>query len=530
MLVCTWLVTAAVSSGAHTDGPEFIESIDTQLVIGADGVLDVAHDIRFHPHGDEIRRGLFFELPDDVGPLSGFAARINDRDVEPERDGDALIVAAPEPLPVQRSHRMQISYRAAVPLRETSGGAEQLKWTPVISQFELPWRRASVAISWPDAPAPVQLPPGGERIEGGWRSAYPGPLADASDQAGSTADPSQALHVQWESGTFSAASVRKFRAHWSWRILLVLAILALWGLIHSFWRAVGRDPEIGSVRPSADSPSGISPAAARYIERMGFDAKTFAAALVSLRVKGRISLDPIKKDKKLRIARLGSGSESASPGEQALESALFADEPQVELKPGSSVGQKASSALSKALGREHRGRHFQMNNRERIWSLCLGAGLIAISISALAFELGDVVERDPFVVALGFLGLLAGVVIPLVYFDLMKAPTRVGLAVRREVEALRLHLTDPSPCREPADQFARLLPYAVALEAEEQWEARFEGRLGESDGSTAAEVVAWYRRIQEEFDSTAAIVTIIAASAATTSTTVSAGGASAGGV
>jgi len=91
-------------------------------------------------------------------------------------------------------------------------------------------------------------------------------------------------------------------------------------------------------------------------------------------------------------------------------------------------------------------------------------------------------------------------------------------------------MSDPSPATSSVDEFAKLLPYAVALEVEEAWQARFGDRLADTEGSRAADVVDWYRRIQEEFDSTAAIVTIIAASAETTSASASAGGASAGGV
>ncbi|HKL53445.1 MAG TPA: DUF2207 domain-containing protein [Wenzhouxiangellaceae bacterium] len=525
-----YLLTAVSLAWGHESGPEYIDNFNTDIRLTAEGVLEIRHDIQFHAHGDEIRRGLFFELPDEVGPLSGFTARINDRDVEPDFDDGAIVVAAPEPLAVQQIHRMQVGYRAEVPLREISGGGSALEWLPVIGQFELPWRRASISLAWPESAVPQRLPPGGERVKDGWRIEFRGPVDEAAADSGSDTDAVQALVFHWQPGLFSDSVVRKNRAHWGWRTLLALAITMLWGLIHSFWRAVGRDPEIGRVRPSAQPPSGISPAAARYIERMGFDAKAFVAALVSLRVKGRISLEPVEAEKKLSIARLASGREEASPGERALEKVLFADSSRVELKPGSSVGAKASSALSKALGREHRGRHFETNNRQRIGSFLLGAAVIGIGIGALISEFGGVVERDPIAIALGFAAVAAGVLVPLIYFELMKAPTRAGVVVRREVEELRLYMSDTSPATSSVDEFAQLLPYAVALETEEEWQARFGDRLGDSEGSRAADVIDWYRKIQDEFDSTAAIVTIIAASTATTSVSASAGGASAGGV
>src|SRR5690606_1130917 len=57
------------------------------------------------------------------------------------------------------------------------------------------------------------------------------------------------------------------------------------------WRRVGRDPAGGPVYPRYEPPQDIAPAAMRYVARMGYDHKAFAAALVSLAVKGAIKLD-----------------------------------------------------------------------------------------------------------------------------------------------------------------------------------------------------------------------------------------------
>ena len=44
------------------------------------------------------------------------------------------------------------------------------------------------------------------------------------------------------------------------------------------WAKVGRDPEGGAIVPEYDPPDGFSPAAARYVAEMGYDAKVFTAA------------------------------------------------------------------------------------------------------------------------------------------------------------------------------------------------------------------------------------------------------------
>ena len=54
--------------------------------------------------------------------------------------------------------------------------------------------------------------------------------------------------------------------------------------------AVGRDPPNGTIIPLFDPPDGMSPAAVRYVDRMSFDDRCFAAAIVDLGVKGHLRI------------------------------------------------------------------------------------------------------------------------------------------------------------------------------------------------------------------------------------------------
>ncbi|MEX2498937.1 MAG: DUF2207 domain-containing protein [Wenzhouxiangellaceae bacterium] len=523
------LALLAASASAHEGDSEFIESFATELRLDRQGSLAVTHRVEVHPHGDEIRRGVYFEPPDAIGPRSGYAATVDGRTVEPEFDDGAVILAAADHLAVHETHRLELSYRAEVPFRQLSDGQVVLEWTPVIGQFELPWRTSTVTLSWPEGAMPVGLPSAGERTDGAWRIRFDGPLAGAAESTDIGA-----LNFEWNAGTWPDQVVRRKGVHWVWRAAPVLAVLALFGFLHSAWRAVGRDPEIGQVRAVSEPPQGISPAAARYIEKMSFDMTAFVAALISMKVKGRLSMEVDSAGKKLSLKRAAHGrndAERLSPGERALERTLFADSSKAELQPGGSLGAKAAGALKKALGREHRGRHFTTNNRQRVMGLVLGGLVVALGIGVLVAELGNVLERDNIAIALGFAAIAFGILMPIVYFELFKAPTRAGLKVKREIAGLKKYLEDTGPCNRSADHFVELLPYAVALEAEGAWMKRFGDRLDDSDGSRTAEIVAWYRRLSDEADSAAAIVPIIAASAgATAATSAGASGASAGGV
>ncbi len=56
------------------------------------------------------------------------------------------------------------------------------------------------------------------------------------------------------------------------------------------WWQVGRDPDKGTIIPLFEPPKGFSPAAIRFLMRMSFDAKTFAAAVMDLAVKGYLRI------------------------------------------------------------------------------------------------------------------------------------------------------------------------------------------------------------------------------------------------
>lgn len=57
------------------------------------------------------------------------------------------------------------------------------------------------------------------------------------------------------------------------------------------WWLYGKDIPQGTIIPRYTPPAGYSPAALRFVRRMGFDHKTFATALIDLAVKGYVTID-----------------------------------------------------------------------------------------------------------------------------------------------------------------------------------------------------------------------------------------------
>jgi hypothetical protein len=56
------------------------------------------------------------------------------------------------------------------------------------------------------------------------------------------------------------------------------------------WFLVGRGPAKSEIVPIYEPPAGLSPAAMRYLVRMGFDDKTFTTAILDMAVKDYLSI------------------------------------------------------------------------------------------------------------------------------------------------------------------------------------------------------------------------------------------------
>lgn len=520
-----YALTAASLAWGHDSGPEFIDSFDTVLEIRESGALDVTHVIDVHPHGDEIRRGLFFELPDEIGPLGPLEATLNGEPVAPEFDDGAVIVAAEGALSLHQTHRFEVRYRADSPWWRESSGEARLRWTPVIEQFELAWRTASVELRWPETAFRPRLPAAGSVDGARWTLRLDGPLSDGG------ADRVGVQQFTVEASSLPPSSVRRYGADWSWRAGLALGMAALLAFLHTMWRAVGRDPDLGRIASRQTAPDGVSPAAARFIDRMGFDDTTFVTALLSLRVKQALDLRLDDKGERLRLERRRVGHGAPSPAEQAVLDVLFADDDTVQLEAGDKRGPEAAEALKKKLGEEHRGRHFVTNDRQRTFGALAGIALALGAIAALIVQARDDLTPDPWAIGLALGALAVGAFAPLVYLELFKAPTRAGLEVKRQIAGLKRYFRE-SGAPIGAERFVALLPYAVALDAEESWRDRLADDGEGEGGRDSAEILAWYREVQRRHDSAAAMVPIIAAASGATAASGAgaAGGASAGGV
>ena len=93
------------------------------------------------------------------------------------------------------------------------------------------------------------------------------------------------------------------------------------------WLLVGRGPAKSEIMPIYEAPAGVSPAAMRYLVRMGFDDKTFTAAILDMAVKDYLSIK--ENDGVYTLKRSKAGEQSLAPEEKrgGRQTVLPAEEP-----------------------------------------------------------------------------------------------------------------------------------------------------------------------------------------------------------
>jgi uncharacterized membrane protein YgcG len=237
------------------------------------------------------------------------------------------------------------------------------------------------------------------------------------------------------------------------------------------WAAVGRDPRAGPPFPRYEAPKGLGPAGARFLDRMECDDRCFAASLLGLGQRGY-----------LRI----TGSEGA----YALERT---GKPMQWLPGEATVAVLAPPTGTRVIGAVHDPeveqaranleRELRLHYEEKLFSKNGGSVLVGFAIAAANLAVMFNLHVSPYVIAAAA---VASVVALFAAAKLLPAYTEEGRRLEDEVEGLRQYLSvaekdelarQKRPPR-TKEEFAKFLPYAVALGVEKTWADAFAKVLG----------------------------------------------------
>lgn len=559
-------LAAAVVAGAAQG--EAILSFDSVVDIDADAGLTVTETITVLSTGESIRHGLVREFPTRYDAPGGQRVEVGFRVLSVRCDGskedyrikDAVngkmvYMGRKDALLPPGRHTYVLTYRTDGQIGQFAG-YDELYWNVTGNGWRLPIERATALVRLPPGAAVQQL------------AAYTGPAGakgrdftarqdDGTASFATTAPlpPGQGLTVavSFPKGFVHPPSAAKRLLTGGPFLVAAGGLVAVAVFFLLAWLRLGRDPRAGTVAPLFAPPPGLDAPGARYLRRMGFDDKTFAAALVDMAVSGGLRL---ADDGDAYVVSRGKADFAPGTWRQAVRDALLRSGDALRLsQTNHATIAAARKALRTDLERTVEGRLFHANtpafalgallsagvlvlaayvadNAEMVWASIGWLTLWTYAMVVLAIRAGRALTRArrrpgiktvaaavwltlfavPFLVGevAGAAFLSVAVSLPAaaalaciaalnaVFRHLLKAPTVEGRRVMDALEGFRLYLAIGererlnllNPLDRTPELFEKYLPYALALDVEVAWTAQFAGVLAKAAEQGYAP--AWY--------------------------------------
>ncbi|WDR06513.1 DUF2207 domain-containing protein [Devosia rhodophyticola] len=311
LLLAIACLLLAVSPGLAR---EEIRSFTSNLVLAADGTVDVTEILDVNAEGNQIRRGIYRDIPvvmlDDDGvrvrPALHVLTVMRGKLQEPfrtERMGDfiRIWIGDPDVLVLPGVHRYRINY-TMTRMGRFFPDHDEVYWNATGNYWNFPILASIATVTLPD----------GARISD--ISGYTGEVGSTAQNVKMTQPapnratirstialaPGEGLTyaVSFQKGILVPPSSETQFLYWltDRQASIIPGLGALLTLIYfslAWWR-VGRDPKKGIVIPLFHPPHDVSPALAQYIDSWGWKNNgwtAFTAAIFNLGVKGLVQID-----------------------------------------------------------------------------------------------------------------------------------------------------------------------------------------------------------------------------------------------
>ncbi len=534
-----------------TAAQERIRSFDSRVQVHHSGELTVTETITVIAQGKKIKRGIYRDFPTEYQDHENRKHRVSfsllgvTRNGNPEAhhikelaNGIRIYIGRKDKVLAKGLYTYALTYRTDRQLGFFDDH-DELYWNATGHDWAFPIDRTRVTVKLPEG-VPAHL------IQ---TTAYTGPagstdrayesqiMSDASVQFSATstlpAGSGITVVVGWPKGYVSEPEFSsEFGFFLKDNLVLLIGLTGSVLVLLYFllaWHRVGRDPPGDTVIPRFKPPTGLSPAAARYILKMGFDGKVFSCALISMAVKKRIRIVE-QPDGATIIERDDAGNDSMlSFGEKALYHKLLGHSGQLELDNANhqQIG-AARDTLKSRLADEYHSHYFFKNLKWLVPGIALSiltiVGLAITDFEPVMFSGIPILITSVFAVvatriwrqgrrlfaivfvgiaatvSLGNLGVMmitteAGLAMILtlaflvgincLFYFLLKAPTRLGRTMMDEIEGFEKYLSTAEQNRldtlasldENLALFEKYLPYALALDVAQAWSEKFSETL-----------------------------------------------------
>ncbi len=579
--ICLTLFLMFVVSDSPVYAQEIIKNYHSHIVIETDGSLIVTEEITVVAEGKEIKRGIYRDFPTQYKDIYGNYYHVKfellavmrdgqDEDYHTEsiQNGIRIYIGNKNNFLKHGSHKFTLQYYTNRQLGFFDT-FDELYWNITGNGWAFPIEYAS---------ATIQLPPNisihqieteaftGAAGEKGQNFVVSTP--DDHSVLFATSKPLPLHHgisvvVDWPKGFVKEPDL-KTKLQWFFAdnqatFMGAVGLIILWTYLVLSWLKVGKDPKQGIIYPQYKPDKQHSPASMRFVQRMGYDNKTFSSALVNMAVKGYLTIT--MKRKYFTIEKIAQSAQ-LSLGESAIARSLFKKKDQIILKQTEhSTISKTISAHKKALERDYEKKYFTTNNRFlfpgwfisiiilavtiffiesvdaraltvffSIWLSFWSIGVAFLSISAfkawkaahniLTFvgALFSTLFAIPFLAgeAIGLflfwqnagagvlLIFILTIVTNILFYQWMKAPTLKGRKLLDQVDGFKYYLTvaeaeemqythspEQTPELTPA-LFEKYLPYAMALDVEQQWSQKFNTIFSQLEQQGQPHSPQWY--------------------------------------
>ena len=405
---------------------EELSGLTSDVTLRTDGSVRVMEMIEVNAEGNEIRRGIYRDIPTVQISRSGQKIRSDlnvesvtrdgaDEPFRTERMGNfvRIWIGDPEQFISDGKHRYLITYTMDRMARSFEDH-DELYWNATGNYWIFPIVKSSARVTLPDGAVISEL------------VGYTGPVG-STEQAVTitrTSDSTATFRTDRQLGAGEGMSFAvKFQkgilvppsgadAFFQWLsdmrevFLPIIGVALVLGYDVLAWNRVGRDPAKGTIIPLFHPPKDFSPALTHFVDKWGFQGWTaFTATLFDLGVKGLVKIDNPKSG--LVVEVTGKSPEAKLPaGEQKLF-AYLQSKGQVSVDTSNGVEiAKQRDELHTAITNENRSVWFNHNFGYAALSLVIALAVLVVMVWFEALEPEWLIVGVIVGVVLGLVGML----------------------------------------------------------------------------------------------------------------------------
>jgi uncharacterized membrane protein YgcG len=496
-------------------GSEFIKLFKSHATVKKDQIVHVKEDVTVYAQGDHFKRGFQRALPIDY-TYKGRARTIDlnilsvKKDGEPENyrlvkrpNGIAIKIGDPNIFLQPGFYTYTIEYTVDKQLGFFDN-FDQFFWN-VTGEPKVPIKKAQSTIT---IPKPLSLTPDdvivfigikGQRNTKAKRNTDYSMNIDNNSVTINTKYPLMpgkelSVATRFKKGFFDPSmgpqpqtALSCFIYNTLWHIVLAVCFVIVF--IYYIWVYIARvrpDQDKGTVFPRFDPPQKITPGAARYVYRYGYDSTSFASDIVNLAVKGFITIEYKKVSmwKSVYILTRTDKELDEKKYPEFKEYETFLSHMFTKDRASITLGDKenpdmvaAYTSREQFLDVVYKTPYFRSYGEYILWGILIS---FVATITSYVFLIRYGREASSIIWILSSAG--AYTLINALAIYMFQGYTKTGIALKKAIEGFRMFLTTTeterlkevgTPPTKTPGLYETYLPYAMALDAEKAWSEKF---------------------------------------------------------